>query len=81
MSIADADAKAAMPDGVPDVGAMLKSTMSQPIRKGTAKWTDTVRKLAVRFLTPIWSFAGVPVHCVARSAGRSRIVAWPPTGG
>ena len=46
MSIADADAKAAMPAGdtAPDVGTMLKANMSQPIRKGVAKWTDTVRK-------------------------------------
>ena len=50
MSIADADAKAAMPAGdtAPDVGTMLKANMSQPIRKGVAKWTDTVRKMEVR---------------------------------
>ena len=49
MSIADAQAKAAMPagDAAPEVGAKLKATMSQPIRKGVAKWTDTVRKMAV----------------------------------
>jgi len=45
MSIADADAKAAMPAGdtAPDVGTMLKANMSQPIHKGVA-WTDTVRE-------------------------------------
>ena len=50
MSIADADAKAAMPAGdtAPEVGSKLKANMSQPIRKGVAKWTDTVRKMAVR---------------------------------
>ena len=50
MSIADAVAKAAMPasDTAPAVGVKLKATMSQPIRKGVAKWTDTVRKMAVR---------------------------------
>lgn len=37
-----------MPEDAPAVGAKLKANMSQPIRKGVAKWTDVVRKLTVR---------------------------------
>lgn len=40
-----------MPADAPAVGAKLRATMSQPIRKGVAKWTDVIRKLAVRDLS------------------------------
>ena len=52
MSIADAGVKEQMPDDAPEVGAKLKANMAQPVRKGVAKWTDTVRKLTVREPTP-----------------------------
>ena len=71
MSIADAEAKAAMPAGdtAPVVGAKLKATMSQPIRKGVAKWTDTVRKMAV---SPQCHFVlALARRCAARHAARS----------
>ena len=52
MSIADAGVKEQMPDDAPEVGAKLKANMAQPVRKGVAKWTDTVSKLTVREPTP-----------------------------
>ena len=38
-------------EGAPATGSSMKANMSQPVRKGVAKWTDVIRKLAVRMRT------------------------------
>ena len=55
-------------DTAPDVGTMLKANMSQPIRKGVAKWTDTVRKMEV----------STPRRSKTSAARRRSAVAPPP---
>ena len=69
MSIADAGVKEQMPDDAPEVGAKLKANMAQPVRKGVAKWTDTVRKLTVRDPTP-------PAACPRGDRAARVIIAW-----
>ena len=82
MSIADADAKAAMPAGdtAPEVGSKLKANMSQPIRKGVAKWTDTVRKMAVRSPREPAPCAQTPRRRVAAPCAGPRRCAAPRFG-
>ena len=68
MSIADAGVKEQMPDDAPEVGAKLKANMAQPVRKGVAKWTDTVRKLTVRQPLPSRGITRGPIALPASSS-------------